>query len=125
MSDEASASEGEGSSTSYGEDLSDEEATKHIMGGTRGKLRLKGAVFAGKATPASEDDEERLHNYRFPDGVHSVGATDSVDASKLQICQLCRHLNPDFMQCDRYTNSNGPWATRVQESTLSARERAH
>ena len=40
----------------------------------------------------------------------TVKATTSINEREIPVCQVCHHLNPDFVQCNKYSEFSGSWA---------------
>jgi len=51
--------------------------------------------------------------YKFPGNKSlTVNATTSINERQIPVCQVCHHLNPDFVQCNKYSKFSGSWAMR-------------
>jgi hypothetical protein len=46
-------------------------------------------------------------------GILDVGPETAVNEMDFPVCQICHHLNPDFVQCEKYKHpSHVPWVTK-------------
>lgn len=130
MSDHSDLPDGELENQGFSDEsdqyaLSDDEATDNIIKGLRRKWRLKGDSPASNV-PTTDEDPENLRTYRWRNGqVLKVGPTTPVKSSSLPICQICHHLNPEFMDCDQNAHDNGPWAVLEFKNTENARSCTH
>ncbi|KAH6659131.1 heterokaryon incompatibility protein-domain-containing protein [Truncatella angustata] len=86
--------------------------------GRRARLREWDPLYPSD-TPKQkypEDRGERPVEYNFGNGVKfSVGPSTRISDFNIPVCKLCRHLNPDFIEADKYTLLCDPWASRLYQ----------
>ena len=73
-------------------------------------VALQQAARETSPTANKDAQSETIYHYAFPprQSIH-VGAETWVRAADLPICQICRHLNPDFTPSENHTTFGIPW----------------
>jgi hypothetical protein len=64
-------------------------------------------------TAIGSQTQDPAMTYKLPGNKNlTVKATTFINEEDIGVCQVCHHLNPDFVQCNKYNKFSGSWAMR-------------